>query len=141
MFYVLRYFILSLWVQLWRWNLRNILFVVFVRSSLNSWGDNASADEEHWYLTFYVALFLIHSIWEQVSNSLFIKNLKRCLELYGLLPMLIIFTDKTSNIFWHKYLGMQHKADRGRCYRYRSRDTKFMHLRIGMKGVFLTCSF
>jgi hypothetical protein len=22
-----------------------------------------------WYLTFYVALFLIHSIWEQVSNS------------------------------------------------------------------------
>jgi hypothetical protein len=36
--------------------------VAFVRSSLNPWGDNASADEGHCYLTFYVALFLIHSI-------------------------------------------------------------------------------
>ena len=44
------------------------MFVAFVRSSLNPWGDNASADEGHWYLTFYVALFLIHSIWEQVPN-------------------------------------------------------------------------
>jgi hypothetical protein len=36
--------------------------VTFVRSSLNPCGDNASADEGHRYLTFYVALFLIHSI-------------------------------------------------------------------------------
>jgi hypothetical protein len=36
--------------------------VAFVRSSLNPWGNNASADEGHYYLTFYVALFLIHSI-------------------------------------------------------------------------------
>jgi hypothetical protein len=26
-------------------------------------------DEGHWHLTLYVALFLIHSIWEQVPNS------------------------------------------------------------------------
>jgi hypothetical protein len=43
--------------------------VAFVRSSLNPWGNNASANEGHYYLTFYVALFLIHSIWEQVPNS------------------------------------------------------------------------
>jgi len=49
--------------------------MTFVQSSLNPWGDNASADEGHYYLTFnasadeghyyltfYVALFLIHSI-------------------------------------------------------------------------------
>jgi hypothetical protein len=36
--------------------------VAFVRSSLNTWGNNASAGEGHYYLTFYVALFLIHSI-------------------------------------------------------------------------------
>ncbi|AQL07331.1 hypothetical protein ZEAMMB73_Zm00001d047710 [Zea mays] len=29
---------------------------------------------------------------------------------------------------------MQHKADHGRCYRFRSRHTEFMHLRIGMKA-------
>jgi hypothetical protein len=44
------------------------MLVTFVRSSLNLRGDNASADEGRWYLTFYVALFLIHSIWEQVPN-------------------------------------------------------------------------
>jgi hypothetical protein len=43
--------------------------VTFVRRSLNPRGNNASSDEGHWYLTFYVALFLIHSIWEQVPNS------------------------------------------------------------------------
>jgi hypothetical protein len=36
--------------------------MVFVRSSLYPKGDNASADEGHQHLTFYVALFLIHSI-------------------------------------------------------------------------------
>jgi hypothetical protein len=45
------------------------MFVTFVWSSLNPCGDNVSADEGHWYLTFYVALFLIHSIWEQVPNT------------------------------------------------------------------------
>ena len=45
------------------------MLVTFVRSSLNLRGDNASADEGRWYLTFYVALFLIHSIWEQVPNT------------------------------------------------------------------------
>jgi hypothetical protein len=34
----------------------------FVRSSLNPYGDNASADEGYWYLTFYVVLFLIQNI-------------------------------------------------------------------------------
>jgi hypothetical protein len=53
-----------------RYDLRGILLVAFVRSSLDPWGDNASADEGHYYLTFYVALFLIHSIWEQVPNNL-----------------------------------------------------------------------
>jgi hypothetical protein len=28
-------------------NLRNIMFVIFVRSSLNPYGNNAPADEEH----------------------------------------------------------------------------------------------
>jgi hypothetical protein len=28
-------------------------------------------DEGHWHLTLYVALFLIHSIWEQVPNNPF----------------------------------------------------------------------
>jgi hypothetical protein len=60
-------------------DLRGILPVAFVRSSLNPWGDNASADEGHYYLTFYVALFLIHSIWEQVPN---IYKLSKAL--YGL---------------------------------------------------------
>jgi hypothetical protein len=45
------------------------MLVTLVRSSLNPCGDNALADEGHWYLTFYVALFLIHSIWEQVPNN------------------------------------------------------------------------
>jgi hypothetical protein len=46
------------------------MFMTFVRSSLNPCGDNVSADEGHWYLAFYVALFLIHSIWEQVPNTI-----------------------------------------------------------------------
>jgi hypothetical protein len=36
--------------------------------SLNPCGNNVSKDEGLWYLTFYVALFLIHSIWEQVPT-------------------------------------------------------------------------
>jgi hypothetical protein len=50
-------------------NLRSIMPMTFVRGSLSPCGNNASADEGHWYLTFYVALFLIHSIWEQDPNS------------------------------------------------------------------------
>ena len=43
-------------------------FITFVRNPLYPKGNNASKDEGLWYLTFYVALFLIHSIWEQVPN-------------------------------------------------------------------------
>jgi hypothetical protein len=43
-------------------------FMTFVQNSLYPRGNNASKDEGFWYLIFYVALFLIHSIWEQVSN-------------------------------------------------------------------------
>jgi hypothetical protein len=43
-------------------NLRNIIPVTFVRGSLDPCGNNVPADEGHCYLTFYVALFLIHSI-------------------------------------------------------------------------------
>jgi hypothetical protein len=50
-------------------NLRSILLMTFVRGSLNPCGNNVLADEGFWYLTFYVALFLIHSIWEQVPNT------------------------------------------------------------------------
>jgi hypothetical protein len=43
-------------------------FISFVRNTLYPKGNNASKDEGLWYLTFYVALFLIHSIWEQVPH-------------------------------------------------------------------------
>jgi hypothetical protein len=62
------------------------MLVTFVRSSLNPWGDNASADEGHWYLTFYVALFLIHSIWKQVPNrdemekEYYIQSKEKCIN-------------------------------------------------------------
>jgi hypothetical protein len=46
-----------------------VTFITFVRNPLYPKGNNASKDEGLWYLTFYVALFLIHSIWEQVPNS------------------------------------------------------------------------
>jgi hypothetical protein len=69
MLYALCYFILSVLIQLWRYNLHSSAIITFVRStSLGK--NNASADEGHWHLTFYVALFLIHSIWEQVPNRL-----------------------------------------------------------------------
>jgi hypothetical protein len=66
LYYILLHIVFQIWSR--RYDLRDILFMAFVRSSLNPWGDNASADEGHWYLTFYVALFLIYSTWEQVSN-------------------------------------------------------------------------
>ena len=43
-------------------------FMTFVWRSLYPKGDNASKKEGLWPLKFCVALFLIHSIWEQVSN-------------------------------------------------------------------------
>jgi hypothetical protein len=44
--------------------------ITFVRRSLYPWGNNASKGEGHLTLTYFcVALFLIHSIWEQVPNS------------------------------------------------------------------------
>ena len=45
-----------------------VTFITFVRNPLYPKGNNVSKDEGLWYLTFYVALFLIHSIWEQVPN-------------------------------------------------------------------------
>jgi hypothetical protein len=42
--------------------------MTFVLDSLYPKGNNDPKDEGLWYLTFYVALFLIHSIWEQVPN-------------------------------------------------------------------------
>jgi hypothetical protein len=41
------YFTLSLKVQLRRYNLRNCVIITFVRSSLDPWGNNVSADEGH----------------------------------------------------------------------------------------------
>jgi hypothetical protein len=38
-------------------------FMTFVLDSLYPKGNNDPKDEGLWYLTFYVALFLIHSIW------------------------------------------------------------------------------
>jgi hypothetical protein len=46
-----------------------VTFMTFARNLLYPKGYNASKDEGLWYLTFYVALFLIHSIWEQVPNN------------------------------------------------------------------------
>jgi hypothetical protein len=43
-------------------------FMTFVWRSLYPKGNNVSKDEGRLYLTFYVALFLIHSLWEQVTN-------------------------------------------------------------------------
>jgi hypothetical protein len=43
--------------------------MTFVLDPLYPKENNDSKDEGLWYLTFYVALFLIHSIWEQVSNT------------------------------------------------------------------------
>jgi hypothetical protein len=45
-------------------------FMTFVRNPLYPKGNNESKDERFWYLTFCVALFLIHSIWEQVPNNM-----------------------------------------------------------------------
>jgi transposase InsO family protein len=51
-------------------------FMTFVLDSLYPKGNNDPKDKGLWYLTFYVALFLIHSIWEQVSNRLRIKKIR-----------------------------------------------------------------
>ena len=41
--------VLEIWSR--RWNLHDTLLMTFVRSSLNPWGEKASADEGHLYLT------------------------------------------------------------------------------------------
>jgi hypothetical protein len=43
-------------------------FMTFVRRLLYPKGNNATKDEGHQHLILYVALFLTHSIWEQVPN-------------------------------------------------------------------------
>jgi hypothetical protein len=50
-------------------------FITFVQNSLYPRGNNVSKDEGLWYLTLYVALFLIHSIWERVPNRLYHRRL------------------------------------------------------------------
>jgi hypothetical protein len=67
LYFILYFTLFYVWSR--RCDLRDILLVAFVRRSLNSWRNNASADDGHLYLTFYVVLFLIHSIWEQVPDK------------------------------------------------------------------------
>jgi hypothetical protein len=47
-------------------------FMTFIRRSLYPKGNNASKDEEPLTINICVALFLTHSIWEQVPNKHFI---------------------------------------------------------------------
>jgi hypothetical protein len=49
-------------------------FMTFVLDSLYPKGNNVAKDEGLWYLTFYVALFLIHSIREQVPNRNYARS-------------------------------------------------------------------
>jgi hypothetical protein len=44
-FYILLHIVFQVWSR--RYDLRDILLMAFARSSLNPWGDNASADEGH----------------------------------------------------------------------------------------------
>jgi hypothetical protein len=60
--YILCYLIQSIKIQLRRFNLRNHIVINLRSRSINPQGNNASLDEGHQHLTFYVALFLIHSI-------------------------------------------------------------------------------
>jgi hypothetical protein len=62
-------------------------FITFVWRSLYPKGNNVSKDEGHWYLTFYVALFLIHSTWEQVTNRDPIGYPRVWLSLYLVSPL------------------------------------------------------
>jgi hypothetical protein len=50
------------------WDDEGTSFMTFVWRSLYPKGDNVSKDEGLYLLTFCVALFLTHSIWEQVPN-------------------------------------------------------------------------
>jgi hypothetical protein len=50
------------------WDDEGISFITFVWRPLYPKGDNVSKDEGLLLLTFCVALFLTHSIWEQVPN-------------------------------------------------------------------------
>jgi hypothetical protein len=67
-FYILCHLIQSVRIQLRKFNLRNCIAINLRPRPINPQGNNASLDEEHYHLTFYVVLFLIHSIWEQVPN-------------------------------------------------------------------------
>jgi hypothetical protein len=50
------------------WDDEGMSFTTFICRSLYPKKDNASKDKGLWPLIFYVALFLTHSIWEQVPN-------------------------------------------------------------------------
>jgi hypothetical protein len=51
------------------WDDEGMSFITFVWRSLYPKGDNALKDESLLSLTFRVAMFLTHSIWEQVQNT------------------------------------------------------------------------
>jgi hypothetical protein len=61
-FHILCHLIQSVRIQLRRFNLRDCIAVNLHPRPINPQGNNASLDEEHYHLTFYVALFLIHNI-------------------------------------------------------------------------------
>jgi hypothetical protein len=60
-------------------------FMTFVWRSLYPKGNNFLTDEGHQHLTFCVALFLTHSIWEQVPNTIQIGHLSTKRELEKIL--------------------------------------------------------
>jgi hypothetical protein len=56
------------------WDDEGTSFMTFVWRSLYPKGNNASKDERSLIINFCVALFLIHSIWEQVPNNDYDSN-------------------------------------------------------------------
>jgi hypothetical protein len=60
--YILCYFIQFIKIRLRKFNLCNRIVDHLRPEFINPRGNNASLDEGHYHLTFYVALFLIHSI-------------------------------------------------------------------------------
>jgi hypothetical protein len=60
--YILCYFIQFIKIRLRKFNLRNRIIDHLRPEFINLQRNNALLDEGHYYLTFHVALFLIHSI-------------------------------------------------------------------------------
>jgi hypothetical protein len=85
-------------------------FTTFIRNSLYPKGNNVPKDEGLWYLTFYVALFLINSISEQVPNTRlasYLINTFLYLYVYAdaivdITPQLITLNQRTKSNSYHK---------------------------------------